>query len=111
MFDMVWILIVLVIPGLIVGLGVWVIRQKLKERKLGIPSQDERTRKVMGKASTYALFIGLYFMLGLFWILFIGDIYFEMPDPGAMPVLLLTILVMGITHLVLQWYFNRKGDV
>ena len=111
MYEIIWILVVFVIPGLILGLGVWWIRKKIKEKKSGFPSKDERTRKVMGKASTYAFFIGLYFMLVVYWILFLANTFFEIPDPGAMPVLLLTIIVMSITHLIFQWYFNRKGDV
>ncbi len=51
------------ITGIIIG--VIVVWRMLEDRKSGFPAQDERTKKLNGKAAMYAFTIGNYFMLAL----------------------------------------------
>jgi cytosine/uracil/thiamine/allantoin permease len=65
MTDLLWPLISIVILAIIILVGILVIWRILENRKSGFPAQDERTKKITGKAATYAFFIGLYFMIAL----------------------------------------------
>ena len=98
------IIITIVLIGII---AIWII---VKERKSGFPSKDERTQRITGRAATYSLFIGLYFMLTLSWIYIVGRelLGYYLFDAGS--VLVASILVESVSMLVLRWYFNRKGD-
>ena len=98
------IIITIVLIGII---AIWII---VKERKSGFPSKDERTQRITGRAATYSLFIGLYFMLTLSWIYIVGRelLGYYLFDAGS--VLVASVLVESVSMLVLRWYFNRKGD-
>ena len=49
-------------------------------------------------------------MIAVLLTLLVGIEFFGFPDLDAMPALNASILVFGISFLVLRWYFNRKGD-
>jgi len=62
MSDFTWILTSWGIVVAIVIIGVMVVWRILEDRKSGFPAQDERTKKITGKAAMYAFSIGNYFM-------------------------------------------------
>jgi hypothetical protein len=112
MDNFLWLLIMYVlIPAVILLIGAWVAWRRLKDKKSGFPVQDERTLKATGKAATYALYIGSYFMIALLFMVIIGQEFFDLPDFGAGPVLTASLLVFNVTFLALRWYLERKGDV
>jgi len=98
------IIITIVLIGII---AIWII---VKERKSGFPSKDERTQRITGRAATYSLFIGLYFMLALSWIYIVGRelLGYYLFDAGS--VLVASVLVESVSMLVLRWHFGRKGE-
>ena len=65
MTDFLWSLVSIGIFATIFLIGVYAIWKILKEKRLGFPAKDERTKKITGIASTYAFYIGLYFMAAL----------------------------------------------
>ncbi len=99
------------IAVIIILIGVAVVWKIVKERRSGDPLKDERTQKINGKAAFYSFFIGLYFMLGLLWVLFIGKIVVGYVILEATPALIISTLVFSLSFLGLRWYFNRKGDI
>jgi uncharacterized membrane protein len=105
-----WPVIMVLIAALAVIIGVITIWRTRRERKAGFPRSDERTSRITGKAAFYSLYIGLYFMIAVLLVLLVGKEFFDFPDLDAMPALNASILVSSVSFLVLQWYFNRKGD-
>jgi hypothetical protein len=81
-----------------------------KERKSGFPMQDERTLKIFGKAATYSLSIGSYFILALLFAFIIGKEFYGLPDFDAGYPLIASLLVYNVSYLVLRWYLGRKGE-
>jgi hypothetical protein len=93
--------------ALIAVLAFWRIR---KEKKSGFPMQDERTSKIFGKAATYSLYIGSYFIIALLFTLIIGREFYDLPDVDAGYPLVVSLLVYNVSFLILRWYLGRKGE-
>jgi hypothetical protein len=98
------------IIAVIVLIGVLVIWRIIKDRKSGYPSGDERTQRITGKASTYSLLIGLYFMIALLLVYIVGRELLGYYLFNAGDALVASVLLQSVTMLVLRWYFERKGD-
>ena len=110
MSDLMWPVIntgIATFVALIFVLLLWKIR---KERKSGFPMQDERTSKIFGKAATYSLYIGSYFIIALLFTLIIGGEFYDLPDIDAGYPLVASLLVYNVSFLVLRWYLGRKGE-
>ncbi len=110
MIDLPWPVMSIVILAVIVLVGILVIWRILKDRKSGVPAQDERTKKITGKAATYAFFIGSYFMIALMAANLMNREFLGFPLLDAGYALVISILVQSLTFLGLRLYFNRKGD-
>ncbi|MDD1677056.1 MAG: DUF2178 domain-containing protein [Methanomicrobiales archaeon] len=110
MADYVWPLISFGIGFAIVLIGILYILLRIRDKKAGFALQDERSQKINGMAANYALHIGLYFMTGILFVLIIGREFFSMPDQGAGPVLIASMLVFSLTYLGLHLYFERQRD-
>lgn len=110
MGDFLWPFIMVLIAALGIIIAIFAIWKIHRDRKSGFPRADERTSRINGKAAFYSLYIGLYFMIAVLLTLLIGQEFCGFPDLDAMPALNASIIVIGISFLVLRWYFNRKGD-
>jgi uncharacterized membrane protein len=108
--DLLWPVMSIVILATIVLVGILVIWRKLEDRKSGFPAQDERTKKITGKAATYAFFIGSYFMIALMAANMINLEVTGSPLLDAGYALVISTLVQSLTFLGLRLYFNRKGE-
>jgi hypothetical protein len=82
-----------------------------KEKKSGFPLSDERTKKIKQKAAYYAFFMGQYFILAYLLYTIIGRDFFAMPEIEAGYPMIASALVLSVSYLVLQWVFNRKGEL
>jgi uncharacterized membrane protein len=71
------------IAAIIVLLGILLVWKIYKDRKSGFPMRDERTTKITGRAATYALYIGSYFILALLFSLIIGKEFYGLPEVEA----------------------------
>jgi cytochrome b561 len=110
MIDVPWPVISIVILATGVLIGILAIWRKLEDRKSGFPAQDERTKKVTGKAATYVFFIGSYFMIALMAANLIHREFAGLPLLDAGYALVISLLVQSLTFLGLRLYFNRKGE-
>jgi len=106
-----WLVVSFGIMAIIVLLGVLLVWKIYKDRKSGFPMRDERTSKITGRAATYALYIGSYFILAFLFILIIGKEFYGIPEIDAGYPLIASLLVFNVTFLVLRWYLNQKGDL
>ncbi|HVP93528.1 MAG TPA: DUF2178 domain-containing protein, partial [Acidobacteriota bacterium] len=98
------------IIAIIAVIGVLLVWKIVKDRRSGYPSKDERTQRITGKAATYSLYLGLYFMIALSLVLLVGRELLGYYLFNAGDVLIASVLVQSVTWLVLRWYFERKGD-
>jgi uncharacterized membrane protein len=105
-----WPVVSLGIAAIIVLLGILLVWKIYKDRKSGFPVRDERTSKITGRAATYALYIGSYFILAFLFILIIGKEFYGLPEVEAGYPLIAALLVYNVSFLVLRWYFGRKGE-
>lgn len=67
---------------------------------------DERTKKIGAYGISYSWLLTLVFLAIVFWVDYLGLLTLPVGD-----VLLVTILLMGISARLFQWYFFRQGDV
>ena len=67
---------------------------------------DERTKKIGAYGLSYSWLLTLVFLAILFWVDYLGLLTLPAGD-----VLLVTILLMGVSARLFQWYFFRQGDV
>ena len=70
------------------------------------PEKDERTQRIGAYGISWSWFLTLVFLAILFWVNYLGVLVLT-----AETVLLSTILLMGISARIFQWYFFRQGDV
>jgi len=111
MIDLPWPVMSVVIMAIGVLVGILVIWRKLEDRKSGFPAQDERTKKITGKAATYSFLIGVYFMMALAAANLINLEFVGSPLLDAGYALVISTLVQSLTFLGLRLYFNRKGEI
>jgi len=70
------------------------------------PEKDERTQKIGAYGISYSWFLTLVFLALLFWVDYLGLLALTVET-----VLLATILLMGLSARIFQWYLFRQGDV
>jgi len=110
MTDLMWPITSIGIAAIIVLIAILLVWKIYKERKSGFPMQDERTLKIIGRAATYSLYIGSYFILALLAMLLIGKEFYGLPEVEAGYLLIAALLVYNVSFLVLRWYLGRKGE-
>ncbi|WP_332449060.1 hypothetical protein [Methanoculleus sp.] len=70
------------------------------------PEKDERTQKIGAYGISYSWLLTLVFLAVLFWVDYLGVLALTVES-----VLLATILLMGLSARIFQWYLFRQGDV
>ena len=105
-----WSIVSIAIPILIVLIGILIVWTRIKDRKSGFPSADERTQRITGKAAIAALLIGSYFTLALMFMLIFGRELYNLQNVDAGYLLISTLLVSNISFIILRWVFGRKGE-
>jgi len=108
--DLSWPIVSVGIAAMIVLIGVLLVWRIAKDRRSGYPSGDERTQRITGKAATYSLYIGMYFMLALLLVFIAGRELLGYYLFNAGDALVASVLVQSVMLLVLRWYLDRKGD-
>jgi len=110
MTDLIWPITSVAIAATIVLIAILLFWKIYKERKSGFPLKDERTSKITGRAATYSLYLGSYFILALLFMFIIGREFYGLPDIDAGYPLIASLLVYNVSFLVLRWYLGRKGE-
>jgi len=70
------------------------------------PEKDERIQRIGAYGISWSWFLTLIFLAVLFWVDYLGVLALTVDS-----VLLSTILLMGLSARIFQWYFFRPGDV
>ncbi|PVX25781.1 MAG: hypothetical protein CW691_03480 [Candidatus Bathyarchaeum sp.] len=111
MTDFTWPMRLIVNAVLVVLVGVLAIWKIHKDKKMGYPTQDERTNKIRGKAAIGTYYISLAFMVSLALFIIFGTEFLDLPELEAGWAVIAIMLVTGITNALLSWYYSRKGDL
>jgi hypothetical protein len=95
----------------IVLVGIFAIWRLLKEKRSGFPISDERTQKITGTSATYAFYIGSYFMVALMFMNILSIEFTGAPLFERGYNLAISIMVQGLTFIVVQIYLKRKIEI
>ena len=103
--------ILMVIIPIILAIGAIVMLwDKIKSIRAGLPSADERAKKLHWKAGAYAYYATIWIAVGTMWynIIFADNLGF--PELTAGQVVAVIVLLLAVLWFVFQFYFMRKGD-
>ena len=90
----------------IIGFAAYVMYNKLKAEKRGLPPSDELAKKVSWKAGYYTWIFTIWLAVATQWFDFFG-----LPELLARHVVALIVLGSGMMFFISYFWFNRKGDV
>jgi amino acid transporter len=103
-----WPVVVPLIGVIIAVLAVWRVWRNIQDRRSGFPTKDERTMRIQGQVASLAITVGSFFrILLLFYNMFIMELL-GWQELGSLPALNSTLIVMNLTYLALQKYYDRK---
>ena len=104
------ILLVIIPFALVIG-AIMVLWDRIKNQKMGLPSADERAKKLQWKAGAYAYFATIWIAIGTLWynIIFADELGF--PALNAGQVVAVIVLLSALCWFSFQLYFMRKGDI
>ena len=102
---------ILIIIPIILVIGVMIIiRDKIKNLQAGLPSEDERAKKLNWKAGAYSYFATIWISVGLMWYNIFAE-NLDLPILNVGQVIAAIILLSGLCFFGFSFYFMRKGDV
>jgi protein-S-isoprenylcysteine O-methyltransferase Ste14 len=103
--------IILIVIPIILVIGVMVIIwDKIKNLRAGLPSEDERAKKLNWKAGAYSYFATIWISVGLMWYnIFAENLNLYILNVGQ--VIGAIILLSALCFFIFNFYFMRKGDV
>ena len=102
----------LIIVPIILVLGViTILWDRIKNLKAGLPSADERAKKLHWKAGAYTYYTTIWISVGTLWynIIFADNLGF--PELSAGQVVAIIVLLSALCWFIFQFYFIRKGDI
>jgi hypothetical protein len=102
LFEIISILIIL----LIVLTSIYIIYDKWKNIKAGLPAQDERLKLASYKAGYYGFIAAIWSAVGSN----IGNIILFDEELRGGLVTAAVVLISGLVFMVSYFYFSRKGD-
>jgi len=108
-FDLSDILMIIIPIMLVVG-AITLLWDRMKNIRAGLPSADERAKKLHWKAGAYAYYATIWIAIGTLWynIIFADNLGFPALDAGQ--VVATIILLSAICWFAFQFYFIRQGD-
>ena len=110
MTDLSWAITSAAILAAIISIGIIALWKRIKDKRAGFPSADERTQRLNWKAAYYSLFLVQYFIIAYLAVKIIGGEFFGMPEIDSGYPLIEALFVSGLSFLVLRWLFGRKGE-
>ena len=104
-------ILLIIIPLILVVGAITLLWDRFKNLKMGLPSADERAKKLHWKAGAYSYIITIWIAIGTLWynIIFADELGF--PELNAGQVVAAIVLLSGLCWFALQFYFMRKGDI
>jgi len=103
-------ILLIIIPIMLVIGAVYLLKDRIQNLRAGLPSADERSRKLHWKAGAYSYYAAIYIAIGTMWynIIFAENLGF--PELNTGQVVATIVLLSSIIWFGLQFYFLRRGD-
>jgi len=104
-------LLLIIIPIILVLGVITILWDRIKNLKAGLPSADERAKKLHWKAGAYAYYTTIWISVGTLWynIIFADNLGF--PELNAGQVVAIIVLLSALCWFTFQFYFIRQGDI
>jgi len=102
LFDIITIPIILII----ILTTSYIVYDKMKNVKAGLPTKDERLKQAAYKAGYYGFIAAIWSALGVNWT---SIILYDQDLRGGL-VVAAVVLVSGLVFMASYFYFSRKGD-
>ena len=106
--PLLWVTVIIV--GIQVGVLVWVVKRSA-DVKAGFPLHDERSKRVMDKASSRSFYFMIYFLLAIGWVADDGIESIGMGPIIAWHATAAGILGGAIVFFIMAAYYSQKADV
>jgi len=103
-------LALIVIPLILVVATLALIWDKIKNLKAGLPSEDERAKKLQWKAGAYTYYSTVWIAVGIMWYNIFAE-NLNLHVLTAIQVIAAIILLPAICFFAFNFYFMRKGDI
>ena len=101
----------LIILPIILVLGTLVfVWDKIKNMRAGLPSEDERAKKLHWKAGAYTYFTTIWIAVGTLWYNIIAD-NLGIAQLSVTDVIAAIVLLSGLCFFIFNFYFMKKGDI
>ena len=100
----------IIIPIILVIAAMVIIWDKIKNLRAGLPSEDERAKKLNWKAGAYSYFATIWISVGLLWYNIFAE-NLDLPILNVGQVIASIVLLSGLCFFTFSFYLMRKGDV
>jgi hypothetical protein len=100
----------IIIPIILVIATLILVFDRIKNLKAGLPSEDERAKKINWKAGAYSYFSTIWIAVGLMWYNIFAE-NLNLPVLNVGQVIAGIILLSGLCFFGFSFYFMRKGDI
>jgi hypothetical protein len=104
-------LLMIFIPIMLIIGAITILWDRIKNIKAGLPSEDERAKKLHWKAGAYAYYVTLWIAIGTMWYNIIFSDIFGFPQLTAGQVVATIVLLSAMCWFIFQFYFRRQGDI
>ena len=84
---------------------------KIKNLRVGLPSKDERAKKLHWKAGAYTYYATIWIAVGSMWYNIIFAENLGYPELTAGQVVAVIVLISAVLWMLLNILFIRQGDV
>jgi hypothetical protein len=103
-------LALIIIPLILVVATLALIWDKIKNLRVGLPSEDERAKKLHWKAGAYSYYSTIWIAVGIMWYNIFAE-NLNLHVLTAIQVIAAIILLSAICFFAFNFYFMRKGDI
>lgn len=104
-------ILLIVIPMVLVIGSIILLRDRIINIRAGLPSADERSKKLHWKAGAYTYYATIWIAIGTLWYNIIFSDNLGFPALNAGQVVATIVLASAAIWFILQFYFLKKGDI
>ncbi len=105
-----WLIAIVGTAALIISIALLWFRTTIKELRSGIPTKDERTRYVEGRAALFAAYTNLAFLVALMLYEIAATESGNLPTLSAEYVAPASVIFLGGTYIGMRLYLDRVGE-
>ena len=103
-------LLLIIIPIILVGAAIFLIKDRITNLRAGLPTEDERAKKLHWKAGAYTYYATIWIIIGIMWYNIIGG-DMGLPVLTTNHVIAAIVLLSALCFFFFNFYFMKKGDI